>query len=79
MTEMNNIGAGGEEWRRFENNEVYQPHRWADTLNAQQLSIEKNRKRDVALRVVDRKGQPVVGKTIKVDQTRSAFTWGVNL
>ena len=40
--------------------------------------IERNRKSDVALEVVDAKGAPVSGAAIAVEQTRHAFLFGCN-
>lgn len=47
-----------------------------DWLPAAQARIEKNRKADLKLRVVDAAGKPVAGAQVSIRQTKSAFRWG---
>lgn len=54
-------------------------------MNAQELlatadsRIEKIRKADVTVRVVDRQGKPVAGAQVEIQQTRHAFLFGCNI
>lgn len=54
-------------------------------MNAQDLlataegRIEKNRKADVTIKVVDRRGKPLSGAQVEVEQTRHAFLFGCNI
>ncbi|GIV18215.1 MAG: beta-xylanase [Armatimonadota bacterium] len=54
-------------------------------MNAQDLlvtadsRIEKIRKADVTVRVVDRQGKPVAGAQVEMQQTRHAFLFGCNI
>lgn len=54
-------------------------------MNAQELlataesRIEKFRKADVTVRVLDRQGKPVSGAQVEVQQTRHAFLFGCNI
>jgi len=54
-------------------------------MNAQDLlatadsRIEKVRKADVTVKVVDRQGRPVAGAQVEVQQTRHAFLFGCNI
>lgn len=54
-------------------------------MNAQDLlataegRIEKNRKADVTIKVVDRRGKPLSGAQLEVEQTRHAFLFGCNI
>lgn len=41
--------------------------------------IEKNRKSDATVRVVDRSGRPVAGAAVKVEQIRHDFLFGCNI
>lgn len=42
-------------------------------------NIEKYRKGDAALRLVDKNGAPLKGKKVKIEQTRHDFRYGANL
>ncbi|MCS6949458.1 MAG: endo-1,4-beta-xylanase [Armatimonadota bacterium] len=54
-------------------------------MNAQELlatadsRIEKIRKADVTVKVLDRQGKPVAGAQVEVQQTRHAFLFGCNI
>lgn len=54
-------------------------------MNAQELlatadsRIEKHRKADVTLKVVDKQGKPLPGAQVEVEQTRHAFLFGCNI
>lgn len=54
-------------------------------MNAQELlatadgRIEKHRKADVTVRVVDRQSRPLAGAQVEVEQTRHAFLFGCNI
>ncbi|MEJ5250523.1 MAG: endo-1,4-beta-xylanase [Chthonomonadetes bacterium] len=54
-------------------------------MNAQELlatadgRIEKHRKADVTVKVVDRQGKPLAGAQVEVEQTRHAFLFGCNI
>ena len=41
--------------------------------------IEQHRKADTFVRVVDSRGRPVVGATVRIEQTRHAFLFGCNI
>lgn len=54
-------------------------------MNAQELlatadsRIEKHRRADVTLKVVDKQGKPLSGAQVEVEQTRHAFLFGCNI
>jgi len=49
------------------------------TLRFAEREIEKNRKSDAVVRVVDAAGRPVVGATVGVEQTGHDFLFGCNI
>jgi len=57
----------------------------AEALSAEQIlngvdaRIEKHRKGDAVVRVVDASGKPVAGAAVRVEQTRHAFLFGSNI
>ena len=51
----------------------------ADLLASAQERIEKHRKADAAVTVVDAAGKPVAGAEVRVEQTRHAFLFGANI
>jgi endo-1,4-beta-xylanase len=59
--------------------EMYDPGAHEDILGPARKNIEKVRKRDVALRLIDREGKPLVGKTVEVAQKKHAFCFGDQL
>ncbi|MBN1341992.1 MAG: endo-1,4-beta-xylanase [Phycisphaerae bacterium] len=48
-------------------------------LDGAEARIEKHRKGDAVVRVVDASGKPVSGATVRVEQTRHAFLFGSNI
>jgi endo-1,4-beta-xylanase len=50
-----------------------------DPLAGADARIEKYRKADVAITVIDRDGRPVPGAKVSVEQTRHAFLFGCNI
>jgi endo-1,4-beta-xylanase len=50
-----------------------------DALKQSAIDIEKNRKRDASILVVDAAGKPVAGATIKIDHIRHDFLFGCNI
>jgi len=48
-------------------------------LEGAEARIEKHRKGDGVVRVVDAAGRPVAGATVQVEQTRHAFLFGCNI
>ena len=50
-----------------------------EILKTADSRIEKHRKADVTVKVVDRQGKPVAGAQVEVAQTRHAFLFGCNI
>jgi endo-1,4-beta-xylanase len=50
-----------------------------ELLRTADSRIEKHRKADVTVKVVDRQGKPVAGAQVEVAQTRHAFLFGCNI
>lgn len=50
-----------------------------ELLSAADSRIEKYRKADVTLKVLNRQGKPVTGAMVEVEQTRHAFLFGCNI
>ncbi len=50
-----------------------------DTLKRARLAIEKNRKSDAVVRVLDSRGKPVPGAAVEVVQTKQDFLFGCNI
>jgi GH35 family endo-1,4-beta-xylanase len=74
---MKTVGEGGEEWRRMEGGAgAIDSAASRAAVSAAKANIEKIRKRDVELRVVDRQGGAVAGETFEVVQKRHAFCFG---
>ena len=48
-------------------------------LKQADIDIEKNRKRDAAIRVVDAAGKPIAGATVKIQHIRHDFLFGCNI
>ncbi|MFW6062501.1 MAG: endo-1,4-beta-xylanase [Planctomycetota bacterium] len=74
------IGQGGEEWRSFEQklgelNSTASRQAVADAKE----NIEKIRKTDVELHLVDRNGEPLANTEIEVAQMRHHFPFGDNM
>jgi GH35 family endo-1,4-beta-xylanase len=74
------LGAGGEEWRIMQTGaDGYDPSAGSDVVAAARDNIERIRKRDVTLRVVDGEGRSVAGAPVEVALTRHAFCFGDQL
>lgn len=54
-------------------------HLWDEVAPRIDAGIEKHRKSDVTLKLVDRAGKPIAGKSVSIEQTSSAFLFGANL
>ena len=50
-----------------------------DALKQAAIDIEKNRKRDAGVRIVDGAGKPVAGATVTVEHVRHDFLFGCNI
>ena len=48
-------------------------------LKQADIDIEKNRKRDASIRIVDASGKPISGATVKIDHIRHDFLFGCNI
>lgn len=70
------LGAGGEEWRTFEQQAGYDPNAWTATLEQARGRIEGLRTREARIRLTDRAGRPLANRPVEVVQTDSAFRWG---
>ncbi|MGC9454615.1 MAG: endo-1,4-beta-xylanase [Phycisphaerae bacterium] len=74
------IGAGGEEWRIMQTgSKGYDPSADSDVLAEARKNIDRIRKRDVALRVVDSGGKPLAGRQVEIKLNRHAFCFGDQL
>lgn len=71
------LGAGGEEWRNFEQVEGCDPNRWAAAVQTAAGRIDRLRRRDVALVLRDRRGSPLANREVRIEQTGSDFAWGI--
>ena len=72
--------ATGEEWRMMkEQNRSPGSTRDADTLRTARRRIDELRKRDVELRLVDRRGRPLKDVEVEVDQQCHDFPFGEQL
>lgn len=70
----------GEEWRDMDTGAVGYTAAGSDAIIAQAKShIEKIRKRDVSLIVVDKKGKPLKNTLVEVSQQKQAFPFGDQL
>jgi len=70
------LGAGGEEWRTFEQLGGYDPSAWEEPVAAAAARIEELRTREARVRLVDRRGAPLANCAVEVVQTDDAFDWG---
>lgn len=74
------IGAGGEEWKVMQTGPAgYDPAADADVVAEARRNIDRIRKRDVTLRVVDSTGKPLAGKKVEVKLNRHDFHFGDQL
>ena len=67
------IRVGTEEWSQAAE------QRERELVAATDRAIEKHRKADVTLRLVDPQGKPVTGARVSVEQTRHEFLFGCNI
>jgi len=76
---MSNLQGTGEEWRAMDGvGDLYKPGAEDALVAEARANIDRVRKRDVALRLVDRAGNPVADRTVELVQTRQAFEFGGN-
>ncbi|MFP3938208.1 MAG: endo-1,4-beta-xylanase [Phycisphaerae bacterium] len=74
------IGAGGEEWKIMQTgSKGYDPSADSDVVAEARRNIDRIRKRDVTLRVVDSTGKPLSGKQVEVKLNRHDFCFGDQL
>ena len=69
----------GEEWRRIhdlDRAEFLVLPSDADVLDEARAGIERHRKSDLALRLVDRAGKPLAGRSVRIVQTRHHVVFG---
>lgn len=77
----NGQGAGHEAWRK----EIADENLSVDRLSSQEIleqareRIEKYRKSDVSIKVIDGSGNPLSGLKVSVVQAGSAFDWGCSM
>jgi len=72
--------TGGEEWRDLDKApDFYDPSRSVETIKHARKQIRDIRMRDVELRLVNRLGKPIAGKTVEIKQIRNAFPFGDQL
>ena len=73
--------SGHEAWRK----EIVDENLAVDRLSSEEIleqareRIERYRKSDVRIRIVDRSGNPVSGVKVKVVQAASSFDWGCSM
>jgi GH35 family endo-1,4-beta-xylanase len=66
----------GEEWHILNTVTDYRPGDWRELVERSRSAIEENRKRDVILRLHDRRGKPLAHRAVHIAQTESDFLWG---
>lgn len=77
---MTRLGAGGEEWRAFDEAGAGPGYRPDDAaLAASQRDIQTHRTGEVCLRLVDRTGRPMAKRVVELQLLRHAFWFGDNL
>jgi GH35 family endo-1,4-beta-xylanase len=73
---MGEAAPRAEEWRILDQTEGYKAEKWQAQLAAARDNVETLRKRDVRLRLTDRRGRPLAQRPVRIVQTNSDFLWG---
>jgi endo-1,4-beta-xylanase len=70
----------GEEWRAMDGaRDLYDPAASTAVLQSARDGIRENRQGDVSLRLIDRRGRPLSGLRVEIEQTSHAFQFGEGL